>query len=310
MLEIGTQSVYRQRAARLHGVEPGERAAAVLAAVLQRALHACSPIVVVPALFALRLRLSSRSGAASAASTSRSSPRPWRCRAWLMFNRNEMNLGGTNGLTDFKTIFGFPLNDAGTQRGLYVATALCLWRPSRCAAAITRSRAGRCWSPSATARRACSSPATRRPLQALRVRASPPRWPASRARSTRRRSGSSRPAKIGVLPSIEMVIWVAVGGRGTLVGAVVGALGVNWLQSCSPRSYPDLWLLVPGRPLRRRGALLPGRAWWAPLRSCSRAWDRAAALAARLSARPRRRKVRGRQDADRGLPHGGALSGA
>src|SRR6185312_3560097 len=44
--------------------------------------------------------------------------------AWLMFNRNEMNLGGTNGLTDFKTILGFPLNNPGTVRGLYVATAL------------------------------------------------------------------------------------------------------------------------------------------------------------------------------------------
>ncbi len=46
--------------------------------------------------------------------------------AWLMFNRNSLNLGGTNGLSGFKTIFGFTLNDAGTQRGLYVATALCL----------------------------------------------------------------------------------------------------------------------------------------------------------------------------------------
>ena len=40
--------------------------------------------------------------------------------AWLVFNRNEMNLGGTNGLADFKTIFGFPLNQPATQRGLYV----------------------------------------------------------------------------------------------------------------------------------------------------------------------------------------------
>src|SRR5437867_10968953 len=44
--------------------------------------------------------------------------------AWLVFNRNEMNLGGTNGLADFKTVFGFPLNRPATQRGLYVVTAL------------------------------------------------------------------------------------------------------------------------------------------------------------------------------------------
>jgi urea transport system permease protein len=58
--------------------------------------------------------------------------------------------------------------------------------------------------------------------------------------------GIITPAKIGVLPSIEMIIWVAVGGRGTLLGPVVGALGVNWMQSLLTTYYPDLWLLVLG----------------------------------------------------------------
>ncbi|MBI4593599.1 MAG: urea ABC transporter permease subunit UrtC, partial [Candidatus Rokubacteria bacterium] len=47
-------------------------------------------------------------------------------------------------------------------------------------------------------------------------------------------------------PSIEMVVWVAAGGRGTLVGAVLGAVGVNWIQSWLTTSYPDLWLLFLG----------------------------------------------------------------
>jgi urea transport system permease protein len=58
--------------------------------------------------------------------------------------------------------------------------------------------------------------------------------------------GIITPAKIGVLPSIEMIIWVAVGGRGTLVGPALGAFGVNWLQSILTTNYPDLWLLVLG----------------------------------------------------------------
>ena len=58
--------------------------------------------------------------------------------------------------------------------------------------------------------------------------------------------GIITPAKIGVLPSIEMVVWVAAGGRGTLVGAMVGAFGVNWMQSWLTTSYPDLWLLFLG----------------------------------------------------------------
>ena len=43
-----------------------------------------------------------------------------------------------------------------------------------------------------------------------------------------------------------MVVWVAAGGRGTLVGAVLGAIGVNWMQSWLTTSYPDLWLLFLG----------------------------------------------------------------
>ncbi|HLF48198.1 MAG TPA: inner-membrane translocator, partial [Methylomirabilota bacterium] len=58
--------------------------------------------------------------------------------------------------------------------------------------------------------------------------------------------GIITPAKIGVLPSIEMIIWVAVGGRGTLIGPVVGAFGVNWLQSLLTTHYPDLWILALG----------------------------------------------------------------
>src|SRR5919108_49587 len=63
--------------------------------------------------------------------------------AWLVFNRNEMNLGGTNGLADFKTIFGFRLSQASTQRGLYVATALALVGAYLLCRWITRTRAGK-----------------------------------------------------------------------------------------------------------------------------------------------------------------------
>ena len=46
--------------------------------------------------------------------------------AWLVFNRNDTNLGGTNGLTDFKQLIGYRLSDPATQRGLYILTVLCL----------------------------------------------------------------------------------------------------------------------------------------------------------------------------------------
>jgi urea transport system permease protein len=165
---------------------------------------------------------------------------------WLLFNRNAMNLGGTNGLSGFKSIFGANLNSAATQRELYIATALCLCGAYLLCRWITRSPAGRVliairdsetrvlfsgYSPAAFKLFVFVVSAVLAGVAgALYVP----------------QVGIITPAKIGVLPSIEMIIWVAVGGRGTLLGPVVGAVGVNWLQSVLTTHYPDLWLLVLG----------------------------------------------------------------
>ncbi|HXJ78730.1 MAG TPA: urea ABC transporter permease subunit UrtC [Candidatus Methylomirabilis sp.] len=166
--------------------------------------------------------------------------------AWLMFNRNALNLGGTNGLSGFKTIFSFPLNSPTTQRGLYVATALCLCGAYLLCRFVVRSPAGKVLvaiRDSETRVLFCGySPASFKlfvfVVSALLAGLAGALYVPQ--------VGIITPAKIGVLPSIEMIIWVAVGGRGTLVGPIVGALGVNWLQSILTTSYPDLWLIVLG----------------------------------------------------------------
>jgi urea transport system permease protein len=53
--------------------------------------------------------------------------------------------------------------------------------------------------------------------------------------------GIISPSSMGVVPSIEMVIWVAIGGRGTLFGAVVGAIVVSYARSFFSEAYPDIW---------------------------------------------------------------------
>jgi urea transport system permease protein len=58
--------------------------------------------------------------------------------------------------------------------------------------------------------------------------------------------GIITPAQIGVLPSLEMVIWVAVGGRATLVGAIIGAVGVNLGRSILTNYFPELWPFMLG----------------------------------------------------------------
>ncbi|MBM4440697.1 MAG: urea ABC transporter permease subunit UrtC [Candidatus Rokubacteria bacterium] len=166
--------------------------------------------------------------------------------AWLVFNRNEMNLGGTNGLADFKTIFGFRLSQVSTQRTLYVVTALTLVGAYLLCRWITRSRAGRVlvairdsetrvlFSGYAPANYKLFVFVVSAALAGIAGALYVPQV------------GIITPARMGVLPSIEMVVWVAAGGRGTLLGAIAGAFGVNWMQSWLTTSYPDLWLFFLG----------------------------------------------------------------
>jgi urea transport system permease protein len=58
--------------------------------------------------------------------------------------------------------------------------------------------------------------------------------------------GIINPSEMTPDKSLEAVVWVALGGRGTLVGPVVGAVSVNALKSWATRAYPDLWLIILG----------------------------------------------------------------
>ena len=166
--------------------------------------------------------------------------------AWLMFNRNSLNLGGTNGLSGFKTIFGFTLNHPGTQRGLYVAAALGLCGAYLLCRWIIHSPVGKVLVAIRDSETrvlfAGYSPASFKlfvfVVSAVLAGVAGALYVPQ--------VGIITPAKIGVLPSIEMVVWVAAGGRGTLYGSVIGAFGVNWIQSWLTTSYPDLWLLFLG----------------------------------------------------------------
>ncbi len=166
--------------------------------------------------------------------------------AWLVFNRNDTNLGGTNGLTDFKQILGFPLNDPATQRILYAVTVLCLGLAYLLCRRITQSRAGRVL----IAIRDCEqrvlfsgySPANYK-LFVFVISAG---LAGAAGALYVPQVGIITPNQIGVLPSIEMIIWVAVGGRGTLSGAIIGATGVNWARSFLTSHFPELWLLFLG----------------------------------------------------------------
>jgi urea transport system permease protein len=160
---------------------------------------------------------------------------------WLLFNRNEANLGGTNGLTGFKTLLGFRLSDPATQRVLYIVTVCCLGGAYLLCRWMTRSRLGKVLVAIRDSEQRVLftgySPANYK-LFVFVVSAG---LAGLAGALYAPQVGIITPAQIGVLPSLEMVVWVAAGGRGSLVGAILGAVGVNGVRSVLTTQYPDLW---------------------------------------------------------------------
>jgi urea transport system permease protein len=154
--------------------------------------------------------------------------------------------GGTNGITDFRTILGFDLNAETTQKGLYVVTTLCLGASYLLCRWITKSGFGKVLAAirddEVRVRFAGYDPSAFKVLVftlsgCLAGLAGALFVP---------QVGIVSPSMMGIVPSIEIVIWVAVGGRGTLAGAVLGAVLVNAAKSFLSESFPDFWLYLQG----------------------------------------------------------------
>ena len=154
--------------------------------------------------------------------------------------------GGFNGLTDYKTLFGVDLTSAGAARGLYwitlaiVAVALGLARlllASRFGKMLRATRDG----PNRV-RFLGYDPA---PYKIIAFTVAGVLAGISGALFTLH-AGVVSPALVGVAPSIEMVIWTAVGGRTSLAGAIAGALLVNFAKDKISTVLPAFWLYALG----------------------------------------------------------------
>ena len=164
----------------------------------------------------------------------------------LAFFRNDMGFGGNNGFTDFKELLGMPLGTPGARAVLFYASLAALVLSFLVCSALTRTKYGRVL----TAIRDAESRArflgydtTRHKLFAFVLSA----MLAGLAGALYvPQVGIINPGEFSPGNSIEAVVWVAVGGRGTLVGAVLGAFSVNALKTWLTSAAPDLWLFVLG----------------------------------------------------------------
>jgi urea transport system permease protein len=170
--------------------------------------------------------------------------------ASILFFRNNLLLGGNNGFTDFKFILGHPLIDPvegpATMRGLYIATAVtllviylgCRWLSTTKFGLVQQAiRDGEnrvLFSGYATTAYKLFVFVLAALIAAVGGALFVPQ------------AGIINPEEMKPEKSLEAVVWVAVGGRGTLVGPIIGAISINALKSWATRAFPDLWLIILG----------------------------------------------------------------
>jgi urea transport system permease protein len=164
----------------------------------------------------------------------------------LLFFRNNTGFGGNNGLTDFKRLLGFSLHEPTTKLSLYAITVAVLLGVYVGSRYLVTSKLGRVLTAirDAESRLMFCGYNTRTYKLFLWVVSAMICGLAGALYVPQ--VGIINPSEMQPANSIEMVIWVAVGGRGTLVGGVVGALLVNGAKSWCTAAFPDLWLYLLG----------------------------------------------------------------
>ncbi len=163
-----------------------------------------------------------------------------------LFNGQQKYINGSTGLNNFKTILGFDINSLDTQRVFYIITvvflglsyALCRW--------LTSGRFGRLLiALRDDENRVRFSGYDPTGFKVLVFAVSAALAGIGGALYTAQ-IGSIYPNSMNIGLSIEMVIWVAVGGRATLVGAIIGAIFVNFAKSLLSEQFPEIWLFFQG----------------------------------------------------------------
>jgi urea transport system permease protein len=166
--------------------------------------------------------------------------------AMLAFFRNDMGFGGNNGFTDFKRILGFPVTAPETRTALYVLSGLLLFGSLVLARWIVASKFGRVL----TAIRDQESRLMFLGYRTLYFKLAI--WTLAAMMSGIAGAlyvpqvGIINPGEMSPANSIEIAIWAAVGGRGTLFGPILGAFAVNGAKTWFTVAYPELWLYFLG----------------------------------------------------------------
>jgi urea transport system permease protein len=164
----------------------------------------------------------------------------------LAFFRNDMGFGGNNGLTDFKDILGFSLQSDATRLVFFMLTCLTSAAVLLICVAITSSRFGLVLISIRDAENRTRFLGYRVETYKVIVFTISAAMAGIAGALYVPQVGIINPGEFAPANSIESVIWVSVGGRGTLVGPIIGAILVNFGKSWFTAAFPEFWLFVLG----------------------------------------------------------------
>ena len=164
----------------------------------------------------------------------------------LAFFRNEMGFGGNNGLTDFKDLLGADLQSDTTRGWLLLASITLLTLGYLACRYIVNSKFGRIIVSIRDQEARGRFLGYRTEHYKVWLFVFSAALAASAGALYVPQVGIINPGEFAPLNSIEIVVWVAVGGRGTLYGAIIGALLVNYAKSRFTAWMPDAWLFALG----------------------------------------------------------------
>ena len=164
----------------------------------------------------------------------------------LAFFRNDMGFGGNNGLTDFKDMLGFDLQAGETRAGLFVASALALAGGYVLCRYIVSSKFGRVLVGIRDAENRVRFLGYRVEYYKLFIFTLSSMLAGVAGALYVPQVGIINPSEFAPAVSIEIVIWVAIGGRGSLYGAALGAVLVNYAKTYFTGALPEVWLFMLG----------------------------------------------------------------
>jgi len=164
----------------------------------------------------------------------------------LAFFRNDMGFGGNNGLTDFKDILGFDLQAPETRAGLFVASVMALASGYVLCRYIVSSKLGRVLVGIRDAENRVRFLGYRVEYYKLFVFTLSSVLAGIAGALYVPQVGIINPSEFAPAVSIEIVIWVAIGGRGSLYGAALGAVLVNYAKTYFTGALPEIWLFMLG----------------------------------------------------------------